>query len=96
MAFEQIFVSLMATANHEKLKHLVDNNNSLVQYAKGHPSYSKINSIACWILPFINLDSIQVDKVMYFLKTERPDLHIIVNRNWVSAQLGELKREYNS
>ena len=93
---EELLVTLMVSADKVKLKYLVDNNLSLIQFAKNHPEFSKVMFWATFLLPFVDVNGISADRVMNFLQEKRPDIAQIINLNWVSNQIEEVKRWKNS
>lgn len=95
MALEQFFVTLLAGVDLVKLKELVHKDISLIQYAESQPQADKIFSIAEWCLMFIDINDIDVNKVIEFLQQQRPDISAIVTRRWVSKQLEEFKKKAN-
>ncbi len=91
-SYEKLLVTLMTTANRVKLKYLVDNNLSLIEFAQNHPEISKVMFWASIISPFIDVDGVSAERVMEVLRTNRPDIAQIVNLNWIRGQIEEVKR----
>ena len=92
---EELIVTLMTTADKDKLKYLVDNNLSLIQFAQGHPQFSKVMFFASLLSPFIDVNGVSAERVMNLLQTNRPDIAQIVNLNWINNQIEETKRWKN-
>lgn len=90
--YEGLIVTLMTTANKDKLKYLVDNNLSLIKFAQNHPNFSKVMFFASILSPFIDIDGVSAERVMDFLQKNRPDVAQIVNLNWIKNQIEEVKR----
>ena len=76
----------MFDADLKTLKHWVENDMSMIQNL-GSGDRLMFNIIA----PFLEQMDINADKVMFFLKTNRPDIHNIITREWISKQIDELK-----
>ena len=92
---EGLIVTLMTTANRDKLKYLVDNNLSLIQFAQSHPKFSKVMLFVGVLSPFIDVNGMSAERIMGFLQKNRPDIAPIVNLNWVRYQIEEVKRWKN-
>ena len=93
---EELIVTLMIAANKDKLKYLVDNNLSLIQFAKSHPNFSKVMFFATILSPFIDVNGISAERIMGFLQEKRPDIAQTINLNWVKNQIEEVKTWKNS
>ena len=93
---EELIVTLMTTADKVKLKYLVDNNLSLIQFAKSHPKFSKVMFFATILSPFIDVNGISAERIMGFLQEKRPDISQIINLNWIKNQIEEVKLWKNS
>ncbi len=91
---EDTIVTLMTTANPVKLKWLVDNNQSLIQFALSHPKASKVMMWGAILKPFINMGDVSAERVMELLQRSRPDLAQIVNVPWIQQQVNELRQRY--
>ena len=92
---EELLVTLMVAARKDKLKYLVDNNLSLIQFAQNHPKFSKVMLWGPLLLQFIDVDEISAEKTMDFLQKNRPDIAQIVNLNWMENQVEEVKKWKN-
>lgn len=95
MISESLIVTLMTTANRYKLKYLVDNNLSLIEFAYNHPKFSKVMYWATILSPFVGVDEVSAERIMDFLQRNRPDIAQIVTLDWVRNQIEEAKRWKN-
>ncbi len=86
MSIEERVINLMFDANLETLKHLVDNDISLIQNLDGGDRLM-FNLIS----PILKQIDLNADRVMFFLRKNRPDIYNIITRDWVSKQIDELK-----
>ena len=85
MAIEERFINLISSANLQTIKYWVDNDMSLLQ------NLNEVDKLLILMIrPILNEISIDTDKVMYFLKANRPDIYNIVTRKWIEKQVNEL------
>ena len=85
MAIEERIVNLLSDANLELIKHWVNNDISMLQNLS--PGDKMTFGLISPLLKEMNVD---VDKVLFFLKEKRPDIHAVVTREWISKQVNEL------
>ncbi len=95
MISDSLIVTLMTTANKDKLKYLVDNNLSLIQFAQNHPKFSKVMFWASILSPLVDVDGISAEKAMDSLQKNRPDIAQIITLDWLRNQIEEVKRWKN-
>lgn len=91
MKGEELIVTLMATADKDKLRYLVGNNLSIIQFARNHPQFSTIMSWASILSPLIDFDNLNAEQVMEFLRKNRPDIVEIVTPDWIKNQIEAVK-----
>ncbi len=85
MVVEERIVNLLSDANLELIKHWVDNDISMLQ------NLNPGDKMAVGFLsPLLKEMDVNVDKVLFFLKEKRPDIHAVVTREWISKQVAEL------
>ena len=85
MAIEERIVNLISDANLELIKHWVKNDISMLQ------NLNQGDRMAVGLLsPLLKEMSVDVDKVLFFLKEKRPDIYTVVTREWISKQVDEL------
>ena len=92
MFSEADFCGWLVNAKPEILRRMVRNNESIVQYAKQFPRVIGMLRLA---KPFVKYDivTLDADKVMDFFRKNRPDLYVIVTKEWVQRQVDNFKRE---
>ena len=85
MAIEERIVNLLSDANLEVIKYWVNNDISMLQNL-GPGDKMAIG----FLTPLFREMNVDVDKVLFFLKEKRPDIHAVVTREWISKQDDEL------
>lgn len=86
MSIEERIINLIFDANLETLKHWVDNDISLIQNLDEGDRL-----IFNLIAPILREMNLNADRIMFFLRKNRPDIYNVVTREWISKQLSELK-----
>lgn len=85
MAIEEKIASLLATANLNTLKRWVEEDMSMLQNLD--PAEKILVEL---IIPFLKELNIDPDKVMHYLKKNRPDMYDVITREWIEKQVDEL------
>lgn len=85
MAIEERIGSLLATANLNTLKRWVEEDMSMLQNLDAGDKL--IFTIIAPLLKEINIDA---DRVMHYLKQNRPDMYDVVTKEWIEKQVAEL------
>lgn len=86
MAIEERIVNLLADADLNFIKYLVDNKLSLLQNMNAGD-----RMMVQLLTPVFKNMNIDVDVIMSFLKKNRPDIYSVVTRQWMYSQVEELK-----